>query len=147
MSDIKELQDKYLRVYGHHPVDEAYLRSLESDLGVTLPHDFLLATKFFDGSGIVVQPLHAMALNPVLNVLSETVRLRSRIDLPQRFLVLGEPPESLLVLDCSSGQVIWCDAFDAPNLCKGALRGDPQIWASYGDFLAYLLHEEEGDRS
>lgn len=147
MSDMNQLQGMYERLNGLRPADGAYLRSLEGDLGVSLPQEFLAATEFFDGSGIAVLPLHSIARNPAMNVLSETKRLRASIGLPDQFLVLGEPSESLLVLDCSNGQVIWCDAVDAPKLGKEPLAREPETWASYGDFLAYLLDEEENDRA
>jgi SMI1-KNR4 cell-wall len=147
MSDMNQLKSQYERLNGLRPAEAAYLRSLESDLGVSLPRDFLSATEFFDGSGVAVLPLHAIARNPAINVLSETKRLRASIGLPEKFLVLGEPSESLLVLDCSDGRVIWCDAIDAPRLGKEPLARDPETWAAYSDFLAYLLDEEENDRA
>lgn len=82
-----------------------------------------------------------------MNVLAETKRLRASIGLPDEFLVLGEPSESLLMLNCSDGQVIWCDAVDAPRLGKEPLACEPETWGSYGDFLANLLDEEESDRA
>lgn len=145
MSDMNQLKDRYERLYGLRPAEGAYLRDLESDLGVSLPHDFLSAAEFFDGSGVAALPLHAIARIPATNVLSETKRLRVSIGLPEKFLVLGEPSESLLVLDCRDGRVIWCDALDAPRLGKQPLARDPETWATYGDFLAYLLDEEESD--
>ncbi|RMH87351.1 hypothetical protein EBB59_13180 [Lysobacter pythonis] len=147
MFEINQLQSIYERLNGLRPADESYLRSLEDELGISLPQDFLSAAEFFDGSGIAVLPLHAIAWSPAMNVLNETKRLRGSVGLPEKFLVLGEPSESLLVLDCSNGQVIWCDAVDASRLGKEPLAREPENWDSYGDFLAYLLGEEEGDRN
>jgi hypothetical protein len=147
MFDMNQLKARYERLNGLRPADSDYLRGLESGLGISLPDDFLSAAEFFDGSGIAVLPLHAIASSPALNVVSETRRLRRSIGLPDDFLVLGEPSESLLVLDCGGGGVIWCDALDAPRLGKQPLAREPETWASYGDFLAYLLEEEENDRA
>jgi hypothetical protein len=147
MFDMSQLKARYERLNGLRPADSAYLRGLESDLGISLPGDFLSAAEFFDGSGIAVLPLHAIASSPALNVMSETRRLRRSIGLPENFLVLGEPSESLLVLDCGDGHVIWCDALDAPRLGKQSLAREPETWTTYGDFLAYLLEEEENDRA
>ena len=61
--------------------------------------DFLATTDFFDGSGLFILPLHAIASQPAINVLSETKRLRVRIGLPNNLLRLGDPAKSL-VLDC-----------------------------------------------
>ncbi len=90
-------------------------------------------------------PLHALYHDGALNVIAETQRLRRGIDLPGQFLVLGEPPASLLLLDCVSGQVIWCDAIDAERVGKTPLLTPPDIWKSYGHFLAYLLEEEAAE--
>jgi hypothetical protein len=146
MSDMNSLRGRYERLNGLRPVDQAYLRSLERELDVSLPQDFLSVAEFFDGSGVAVLPLHAVAWNPAMNVLNETKRLRASIGLPENYLVLGEPSESLLVLDCGDGHVVWCDAVDAPRLGKGTLTREPETWNTYGDFLAYLLDEEEADR-
>ncbi|MDR2155778.1 MAG: hypothetical protein LBE78_12285 [Burkholderiaceae bacterium] len=143
---MDQLKIRYEKLNGLHPAEENYLCELESDLNLSLPHDFLSATKFFDGSGIAVLPLHAIACEPATNVLSETKRLRDSIGLPEKFLVLGEPPESLLVLDCSDGRVIWCDAIDAPRLGKEPLAREPETWRAFSDFFTYLLDEEENDR-
>ncbi|UJB64052.1 SMI1/KNR4 family protein [Acidovorax sp. YS12] len=146
MFDVNHLKQLYEKLNGLRPVSGVYLRELEQELPISLPQDFLLAAEFFNGSGIAVMPLHAIAHSPKTNVLSETRRLRESIGLPENFLVLGEPPESLLVLDCSNGEVVWCDAIDAPKLGKGELINKPEVWKSYGDFLAYLANEEENDR-
>jgi hypothetical protein len=119
---------------------------MEGELGVALPRAFVAVLGFFNGSGIAVLPLHAIASNPATNVISETLRLRVQIGLPQQFVVLGEPPESILLLDCEEGGVVWCDAIDAPRLGKEPLRVTPKRWVDFFAFVAHLLDEEEADR-
>ena len=80
-------------------------------------------------------------------MVDETLRLRRAIDMPHRFVALAEPPSSLIVLDCDSGQVIWCDATDASrlnNLSSTIIA--PEIWPSYAAFFEYLLDVEEKER-
>jgi hypothetical protein len=80
-------------------------------------------------------------------VLAETQRLRRAIGLPNQFVVLGEPPESLLVLNCESGEVLWCDAIDAERLGREPLLKRPDTWPHFADFLEYLLNEEEREQA
>lgn len=75
------------------------------------------------------------------NVLSETKRLRATVNLLGNFIVLGEPAENLIVMDCNSeaGQVLWCDAIDVHRLGKEALMTAPEVWNSYLEFVEYLV--------
>jgi hypothetical protein len=146
MADMDLIRERYVRLNGKHSAEKSYLRKVETDLGVSLPDSFLAAAAFFDGTGIRVLPLYAVARKPMANVLDETKRLRSTIGLPANFVVLGEPPESLLVLDCNSGKVFWCDATDARGLQNLSFVREPEVWADFGDFLAHLVSEEEEDR-
>lgn len=92
-------------------------------------------------------PLHAVADHPRQKVLDETRRIRAAVGLPVHYLVLGEPPESMLLMDFSAGgQFVWCDAIDAPRLGKEQLATAPEIWHSSAQFFAHLLDEEESDR-
>jgi hypothetical protein len=147
MSDISQLKKRYERLNGSKPVDPNYVQAMARELGMILPEDFVEATKFFDGGGFGVLQLHAIGAHPATNVLTETKRIREAIGLPSQFLVLGEPPESFLVMDCSKGgQVVWCDAVDAKRLGREKLSQQPETWSSFGEFFEHLLDEEERDR-
>ena len=139
-------EGRYGRLNGLRPAKEGALEELERSLDLSLPAEFHETARFFDGSGFVSLPLHAIGPTSATTILSETTRLRSSIQLPANFVVLGEPPESLLVLDCTDGKVLWIDATDAPRLGKECLCRDPTIWNSFGAFFDYLLTEEEQDR-
>lgn len=141
MSDVRS---RYEACAGPNPIAPDFLRKLERELGVSLPASFLAAAAYFDGRGIVALPLHPMADIPA-NVLDETLRLRRAINLPNRFIVLGEPPESLLVLDCIDGTVIWCDATDATGLGEGRFSQKPHVWTQFSDFLEFLLDEQDAE--
>ncbi len=80
--------------------------------------------------------------------MNETLRLRSAIDLPHRFIVLAQPSESLIVLDVESEGVIWCDNYDVPRLDDSSkMLGTPDTWPRYAEFFEFLLDEEEEERN
>lgn len=86
----------------------------------------------------------ACALNPAAG----TLRLRQSVGLPDNWLVLGELPESLLIMDCAGDRrVVWLDAFDVSRIGAGQFMGKPDIWDSFSDFFAALLDDEEEDRA
>ncbi|HWW71516.1 MAG TPA: SMI1/KNR4 family protein [Duganella sp.] len=148
MIDIAELKNRYVAMNGARPIPSNVLTAITSDLGLQLPLDFLEIGKVFDGSGINVISLHSLAGNaPTMNPIHETLRLRKAIGLPSNWLVLGEPPESLLLMDCTAdGQVIWIDAIDAKRIASQSFSTQPTGWNSFGEFFEYLLDEEEADR-
>ena len=53
----------------------------------------------------------------ILDIIDETIRLREAVNLPMRFIVLAEPPESLIVLDTKNiPSVIWFDTVDISRI-------------------------------
>src|SRR5580693_5878291 len=148
MIDIGTLKSRYIAMNGVRPIPSKVLTAITSDLGLQLPLDFLDIGKFLDGSGINVIPLYSLAGNaPTMNPMSETLRLRNVIGLPSNWLVLGEPPESLLLMDCAAaGRVIWIDSIDAKRIASQSFTNQPTSWNSFGEFFEYLLDEEEVDR-
>ena len=98
-----------------------------------------------------------MALNafvpsaPFDNVGDKTVELRNSIGLPTCYVVLAEPPESLIVLQTESDEhapttVIWLSAQDAGRLVRGESLTDADYYASFTDFFETLLQMEREDR-
>ncbi|MGH6951178.1 MAG: hypothetical protein ACREH4_09910 [Vitreimonas sp.] len=140
---MSSLQSRYEALTGSNPIAPAFLRRLETELGVSLPASFVAAAAFFDGTGMALPPLHPMDGGASGNVLAETQRLRGAVNLPRRFLVLAEPSEGLVVLDCEGGQVIWCDASDVPGLEDGRFARQSDTWAQFSDFVEYLVEQEE----
>lgn len=124
------------------------ISEIESELKVSLPEDFVEISKFYDGTGLNFPALHPFLLGVDFTTpLTETQRLRKAVDLPKSWLVLGEPAESLLLMDCNAGgRVIWIDAFDAGRVQTQEFFSEPTVWNSFGDFFEYLLEEEEEDR-
>jgi len=148
MIDMETLRSRYVALNGARPIPNNVLAAITSDLALQLPPDFLAIGEFFDGSGINVIALHSLAGNaPTMNPIHETLRLRKAIGLPPNWLVLGEPPESLLLMDCATGgEVIWIDAIDAQRIVSQSFETPPTTWESFSEFFEYLLNEEEADR-
>lgn len=148
MSSIEELRSRYIALAGARPASIELLDGIEQQLQVKLPSDFREICDFFDGGGMDVLPLFSLAGNaPQLNPLHETLRCRETIGIPSNFLVLAEPPESLVILDCfGEGRVLWVDAVDASRIVTGKFTSKPNIWPSFANFFSYLLDEEEAER-
>ena len=148
MSTLAMIRQQCLLLNGARAVEPGFLDEVQSHLGLELADDFREAAEFFDGSGIYVLPLHAIGWAPAPNVLDETRRLRERAGLARQFLVLAQPPASLIVMDCSGGggRVIWCDDVDVCRLGSEALLTAPDSWPTYTAFLEYLISEEQQDR-
>lgn len=148
MANIEILKKRYVALNGVRPISPSVMEKIKSELGLSLPPDFLKICDFFDGSGINVISLHSMKGNaPTQNPVHETLRLRASIGLPPNWLVLGEPPESLILMDCNSGgRTIWIDAIDAKRILSQAFIRPPDSWNTFAEFFEYLLNEEEADR-
>lgn len=149
MADIDELRSRYVALNGTCPASVQLLDDIESELQVDLPAEFRQVCKFFDGGGIDVIPLFSLAGNaPRLNPLHETLRLRAAVRLPSNLLVLAEPPESLILMNCSDGgRVLWIDAIDVERIATEQFSRDPESWVSFSDFFSHLLDEEEAERN
>ncbi|WP_282610164.1 hypothetical protein [Pelagibius sp. Alg239-R121] len=139
---MQELRDRYIKLNGLCAVDTQRLINTQSELGLTFPESFYEACKFFDGSGCG-NFFHNIDRAVEPNIFGETQRLRESISLPNRYLVIGEPPGSLLLIDCEIGSTIWCDASDAPNLAKGGPLRDPTIWNNFYECLEFAIEQEE----
>jgi hypothetical protein len=146
MIDIAQLRALYVQLNGSRPADQQFIDRITKELEITLPHDFVAGSEFFDGSGVAVLALHPISPSIATNILSETIRLRISINLPKQFLVLGEPPGSLLTLNCVTGEVVWCDASEVTNLREFERVRSPQIWGTYREFLYSVLQDEKNDR-
>ena len=142
------LRNRYIDLFNEEPASPDAIPYIEERLDLNLPEDVKIISGFYSGGFLGGISHYAIAkLCLADNVLQETERLRSSIALPNRFLVLAEPPESLIVLDCESlilksPAVIWCDAHDVGNLNNFASLTKPEIWHSYSDFFAHLLEQE-----
>lgn len=147
MDTIESIRARYSKIAGIRPASDRLLRDIEKKLTLVLPKEFCQICEFFDGSGLNAVPLFSLGANKsTLDPLAETQRLRVKTDLPEKYLVLAEPPESLIVMECvGSGRVLWLDAIDVGRLRWESFSRSPDIWPSFIEFFSYLLDEEEAD--
>lgn len=146
--NISNLHQRYVAYFGAEPSPTGAIAKLESLLDVGLPRDLKAIAEFYSGGMIGGISHNAFATGvAATNIADETLRLRSAVRLPDRFVVLAEPAESLIVLDVDSGIVTWCDSFDISRLDdSNKMVGKPRTWPSYAAFFEYLLDEENEER-
>nr|UOP04192.1 SMI1/KNR4 family protein [Conchiformibius kuhniae] len=112
------------------------LLKIEEVLEVHLPTDFIKISEFYSG-GIVGGIEHlSISLDCDENILTKTLYIRNHINLPNKYLVLSEMNESLILLDTENSHVIWIDSVD-----MSFERAD--YWNSYAEFFSYMIEEEE----
>ncbi|MTI95553.1 MAG: SMI1/KNR4 family protein [Firmicutes bacterium] len=141
---FEELKSRYLNYYPHDGVSEKDIKEIEAILGVKLPNDFSAIALFYSGGFIGgISVLSFSRRDSSQNIIDETIRLRDTIKLPERFIVLAEPPESLIVLDTENQpSIIWCDAVEVSRLKDMRFISKPDVWNSFSDFFAKLLKDE-----
>jgi hypothetical protein len=148
MPSIQELNKRYTNLYPSDGIDESILRKIEDILKITLPKDFRQITNFYSGGLLGGISIFAVAFEGITpNIVEETIRLRNTIKLPSRFIVLAEPPESLIVMDTeNTPSIIWCDATDVERIINMSFITEPQTWNSYLEFFEKLLEDEEEEQ-
>jgi len=139
--DRTDLQRRYLASFSADGVPTSELARIEDRLGVRLPQDFCSIAKFYRGGLLGDVSHNAIADGGAAdNIVEETLRVRNAVDLPDRYLVLAEPPGSIIVLDSVVGGVKWLDAADVIRLSTGEkFSAAVQEWPSYSSFFEYLL--------
>lgn len=147
MVDIIDLKDRYDAIYGCEAVGEGVISKIEAELDLTLPSDFKEIFLFYSGGFLGGVSHHETAcVGDATNIVQETIRLRDVIGLGHNFVVIAEPSESLMVLNVAGKpSVIWCDAVEVKNLNSMNFVKQPDTWESYGDFVEYLISEEEDE--
>ena len=148
--EIQNLKQRYRTLFpACEGAGKVVIGEVERRLSVRLPEDFRQIVEFWSGGGVgYVGLLDWDRANPV-NLIDRTVELRSLIGLPDRFVVLAEPAEGLIVLDTvpeTAPGVLWIDAVEAENLESGFFEREPDTWLTFADFFAELLDEEEEER-
>ena len=149
MASVEELKQRYVQLNSIDGIDEFVLQKIEGVLKVKkLPAEFRQISDFFSGGLLGGIDNFAFAYEGISpNIVEETLRLRAAIKLPTRFIVLAEPPESLIVMDTeNTPSVIWCDATDAERISTLDFVTEPQKWNTYLDFFNTMLDDEEDER-
>jgi len=149
MSTVDNLRNRYTQLCENDPARDGAVNDIESALDIELPQNVWAISRFFGGDLLGGKSHYRFDVSgPPTNVTEETLRLRKAIGLPKQYVVLAEPPESLILLDTEGGGVFWLDSHDVYNLARAKpLTGSPTRWQDYLDFFSYLLDEEVEDRN
>lgn len=148
MERIKELKERYLNLQPSDGVNDAILSEIESTLNVKLPSDFCEIASFYSGGYLGGISNYSFSNNNdgSTNIIEETIKLRNCINLPLRYIVLAEPPESIIVMDTENiPSIIWCDAVEVTKLNDKSFITKPNEWNSYTEYFAQLIEDEEDD--
>lgn len=147
MERIKELKERYLNLQQSDGVNNAVLSEIEKTLKIKLPSDFCEISSFYSGGYLGGISNYSFANNDGnTNIIEETIRLRETINLPLRYIVLAEPPESIIVMDTENiPSIIWCDAVEVTKLNDKSFISKPNEWNSYTEYFAQLTEDEEDD--
>lgn len=145
MIDISSLKRRYTNAYGCEACPVGTINSIERELGVKLPEDFIEIATFYSGGLLGGMSHHEIAnIGVASTVVQETLRLRTAIGLNASFVVLAEPAGSLVVLSVlGEPAVIWCDATDAININSMSFENEADYWDCYARFFSYLLDREQ----
>ncbi|MED4402568.1 SMI1/KNR4 family protein [Metabacillus fastidiosus] len=143
MGIINIIKERYENFYPSDGIDKLVLHNIEKKLNVKLPEDFQRIAEFYSGGLLGEISMFAFDSNPP-NLVDETLRLRNVINLPKHFLVLAEPPASLIVMDTvNKPAVIWLDNSDVDKLHNTSLLTSPDIWNTFSEFFMSLIEQEE----
>ena len=147
MNEIEELRERFLQLQESDGISELDLNKIEEKLEVKLPLDFRKISMFYSGGylgGISNYSFIDDGNN--FNIVDETIRLRREIGLPKRFIVLAEPPESIIVMDTENVQsIIWCDSVEVDKLENKSFITKPDEWNSYSEYFGQLIEDEEDE--
>ena len=146
MLSISKIKKKCLETLGDNGIGEHEIHQIESLLNLSLPDDFKMISEFFSGGIIGVFDNYSFIQGPWDNIIDETIKMRHTVGLPHHFIVLAEPPESLIVLNVKSHpSVIWCDSIDVDHLLDGLYESPPNTWNYYKDFFYEQLCNNDSD--
>ena len=141
MESISKLRAKYESMLPIDGISTEAINEIQSKLRVSLPEDFYEIASFYSGGilgGISSHSFIRSGNNT--NIVDETIELRTKVNLPLRFVVLAEPAESIIVLDTqNTPSIIWCDAVEVSKLDNKSFISKPDEWNTYLDFFAQLL--------
>lgn len=144
MKKLSELKTKYLEVFPEDGLSQNELNAIEEKLCITLPDDFKEISKYFSGGSVGIIEFYDFKDNNDINIINETLRLRESIKLPEQYIVLAEPPESIVIMDIKNiPAIIWCDSLDIENIKSHKYMSQPDVWESFSDFFNDMLLSEE----
>lgn len=131
----------------HDGASDEEINELASSLQVELSSDFRRISSVFPGGELgSVSNYEVSCADPAFSIVGETLRLRTVVGLPHNYVVLAEPPESLIVMDTASNcSVLWLDAVEVHKLTTFEPLTNPDFWDSYLSYFEGLLDIESDD--
>jgi len=147
MNKIEKLRERFLQLQESDGISELDLNEIEEKLEVKLPLDFRQISMFYSGGYLGGISNYSFSNDGnSLNIIDETNRLRREIRLPKRFIVLAEPPESIIVMDTENiPSIIWCDSVEVDKLENKSFITKPDEWNSYLEYFGQLIEDEEDE--
>ena len=143
MKDINEIKLKYLEIFPDDGLIEKEIEIIEESLKVNLPNDFRIISQFFSGGNLGIIDFFDFKRNNPLNIIDETIRLRETLHLPNQFIILAEPSESIVILDLyKRPSIIWCDAVEINKINERDFDNPPDVWECFSDLFYDMLMEE-----
>lgn len=146
--NILSLKERYEKFYSDEGIDSEQLDKIKRLLNVYLPPNFTEIAMFFSGGYLGgISNFSFLDYDESTNIIHETLRLRDAIKLPERFIVLAEPPESLIVMDTvETPSIIWLDAVEVSKLKDKSFDIKPYEWTTYAEYFSVLLEDEEEEQ-
>lgn len=134
--NIDDMRKTYENIYGNEKTPSYDIDLIEKKLLITLPEDFKKIMQFYSGGHIGGISHFGTSEYDSENIINETIKARKFLDLLENYVVLAEPPESLIIMDTmKTSQVLWIDSNNIENISEK--------WDSYAQFFQYLLDEEQ----
>ena len=144
MAAEENLEKRYLNFYPSEGVDKKALEDINNILNVELPVDFCKIASFYSGGILGDISIYSFNRTDSPNIIDNTIILRETIELPDRFVVLAEPDESIIVMNTETKpQVLWIDAVEVKKLSNMSFDSKPEEWMNFSDFFEELLRQEE----
>lgn len=133
--NTEDMKETYENIYGNEKTSSYDIWLIEKKLLITLPEDFKKIMQFYSGGYIGGISHFGTSEHDSENIINETIKARKFLDLPENYIVLAEPPESLIIMDTiKTSHVLWIDSNNIENVFEK--------WESYAQFFQYLLDEE-----
>lgn len=121
---------------------DASLKGVETSLQIKLPEDVRWYLKEC-GYG------ECHAISNIQSTVSDTLRFRQAVSLPNRFVVIEDRNDAgaiLLDTDSSSGSVLWVDTNALPRIASNQLsQSDHDIFPNFVSWVSYCLDEAKDD--
>ena len=147
MDIMQKLQERFLLLQKSDGIMDTELDEIQKVLNVELPMDFRNIATFFSGGYLGgISNFTFSMVDGDFNLITQTMEFRKTVKLLNRFIVLAEPPESIIVMDTeNSPSIIWCDAVEVDKLGRNEFIAQPDEWESYLDYFTQLVEDEEDE--